>query len=693
MISRKFGISLETPDVIKTDSLTISQWNGRPGTNNFRNKNLGFAQQSPLIIVDTPKGMSLAILHALFHFAFNPFNNNQIFSIFILPNFADRIFLETNNKEFVVENLRRISSVGKIYKNLYMPDISTVKNYFCNPISLIHLHLGQFVEINNPEFKGQIAQIVDFQYEKGKVLIKILPRIDYKALLKNPHLNSQKKLNTKMARSYLAPICPFTSKGLSVKGGNISIWGRNISTISWDDDVFIGHFKYIFVDCKTIKTAVQVCESDYQTFSEGMTAFEKNNDDFVEGMNGKNIDFLSYFNTEIVLDKRDIGRPSWAQKKNKIAIPNPPPENKHSNQPNNIINSHHENQTQTLKQIQGNTNLDVSQNMNIKPNQSQKVHSVKEIIEKNDHKLDEFNMSKNEPMKFRESYPPNNSLQQKKQNNFMKQNDISNSEKLNNNNIRTLGQSRSMFDTQKDNQLNANQDKSSQKPISTLFNSFNSSTSTNNSSKLVSINASMENEKTNNNFKEITAHKSNSFSFISDESDDDVVEIIEAYEFHHKDEKKYTDQMNSKLNNKSNSKQSNFHQIESQTIDNHNSKLDEFRQKEYKDNPNRYLSSSSDDYDEGYINSLIYDDFPPKRNQKMVKIPSNHKNNIDTTTTSKSNSQERAFTPMKSIILLSSSDESSDIEIIQSSTPSKNDNRKDYQFLSEEDDDIDLIYS
>ena len=269
---------------------------------------------------EPPEGLCLPILHAMLRLSVGQVIR-PVFSAIFLPNRPNTIFIECNSEESALNLLKHISHIGKIPKSLTEIAPSQFPNVFFNPVKSLRYNIGKIVSIRNPEFNADSGQIVDIEPNKGRLLVKHWPRIDYAELNKRG-LYSQKKLNEQMPNNYKPPIAPFAPNklfpGNRIVNSTLKIWDLQLDTILWDEHNFIGEFQYSWFPFNDIKLLQKVDSDVYAKFRKGLATFESNNMTFVNNMSDKSehgsMVQLKY-NPKILPLHYHTGKPKWLEER------------------------------------------------------------------------------------------------------------------------------------------------------------------------------------------------------------------------------------------------------------------------------------------------------------------------------------------------------------------------------------------
>jgi hypothetical protein len=93
-------------------------------------------------------------------------------------------------------------------------------------------------------FEGDAGDVAEVDFDRWRVLVKLVPRIDYDGLL-HDGLASQDVLSQRRSPAYRPPLAPFDVAAL---GGatptDIAINGRTTPAHRWDGGIYVGAFRY-----------------------------------------------------------------------------------------------------------------------------------------------------------------------------------------------------------------------------------------------------------------------------------------------------------------------------------------------------------------------------------------------------------------------------------------------------------------
>lgn len=276
---------------------------------------------------EAPKGMCMSILQALFRFSdlSNQSSKNTLFPIqsaIVLPNRPNTIFIEGTSEKAIIDILPHFPELQPIPHNLVEITQSQHVHVFFNPIKCLPYRIGLLIRAQTPEFPDEICQIVDIEPNKGRVLVKALPHIDYPELIRF-NLPSQRVLNSQKSLTYKAPRVPFLLSKISnltsltgtvYEKQSIRIWNQSFEAILWDKNIFIGEFQYLWFEINEI-CLTNNFKDEYDFFDKGMSDFERQNSTFVTNFNSMvDASLLPVFHCEekILKIHQNIGIPSWA---------------------------------------------------------------------------------------------------------------------------------------------------------------------------------------------------------------------------------------------------------------------------------------------------------------------------------------------------------------------------------------------
>lgn len=124
-------------------------------------------------------------------------------------------------------------------------DLSFLKTKSIKPNQL---KPGNLVCINNPQFPNDVGQIIDINRNSGKILLKLIPRINYRDI-RLFKMETQSALNNISSPDSNIPLNFFNSEILTSnqKQSKVKIsWVENgqIDCIKWDGGKYIGKFLY-----------------------------------------------------------------------------------------------------------------------------------------------------------------------------------------------------------------------------------------------------------------------------------------------------------------------------------------------------------------------------------------------------------------------------------------------------------------
>ena len=131
---------------------------------------------------------------------------------------------------------------------------------------------GSFVTLRrNPHmhetYKGDLGQIIDVNVNENRILIKLLPRLDYDELSKSS-THSQREINKSKGPKYKAPQNEFQRSkilnlGISVQTQDLVLsTGREVKFDSWDGKLFLGSFLYVNLPLKGVEPELHLSQSE-----------------------------------------------------------------------------------------------------------------------------------------------------------------------------------------------------------------------------------------------------------------------------------------------------------------------------------------------------------------------------------------------------------------------------------------------
>jgi ribosomal protein L24 len=191
----------------------------------------------------------------------------QIHSIFLVPHLSHFLIFETASEASVDAVILKIPELAANQRRPTRLTPDRLLSDFCNYTRLSAVRLGSLVKVVGTEFDGDIGQVVCVFRDKGKVLLKLRPRIDYDELIASA-LPSQARLNTYKEETYRAPQSFFAEGPLSKLGAPIGAVtlevgeGRELPAREWDGKKFYGRFQYKKVKVDAILTSVFPIPSD-----------------------------------------------------------------------------------------------------------------------------------------------------------------------------------------------------------------------------------------------------------------------------------------------------------------------------------------------------------------------------------------------------------------------------------------------
>jgi hypothetical protein len=141
--------------------------------------------------------------------------------VFLVPHLPRFLFLEAASEAPVDSLVTTISELATLRGSLTRLTPERVLSDFCNYTRLSAVRRGSLVKVAGTELDGGIGQVVGVFEDKGKVLLKLRPRIDCDELTTNA-LSSQARLNALKDATYRAPQSFFAEAPLSKLGSTIS---------------------------------------------------------------------------------------------------------------------------------------------------------------------------------------------------------------------------------------------------------------------------------------------------------------------------------------------------------------------------------------------------------------------------------------------------------------------------------------
>ncbi|OHT11150.1 hypothetical protein TRFO_01045 [Tritrichomonas foetus] len=256
-------------------------------SNSYLPQNILFSTKSPdLCYFNIPSDVNAyAVLYAIIQLC-NLMKPKDIFSAYIQPLNESQIFVETANESSLKSLLSRID----VFQDR-LPSISFLKTKnelvtkFCSPLRMLPLKPGYLVKVHHKVYSKDVAQVVDFIPDKGKVLLKLIPRIDYH-LLKNYNLTSQAKLYNYIPNYNESeiPQNSFNPDFAPTKPVKIFVsWapGGVVDALEWDGEKFVGKFLYKIFRLDEILINQKFKKKDQKPFITEKNQFEKNNKKFM----------------------------------------------------------------------------------------------------------------------------------------------------------------------------------------------------------------------------------------------------------------------------------------------------------------------------------------------------------------------------------------------------------------------------
>lgn len=289
-------------------------------------------QKTHIFAYEPPRGLCIPVLHALLRLSMSPDNvgnektSSSLFPVYaaiVLPDKPNTVFIECESEQAARNALKHIAELIPLP---HMVEIAKPQftHVFLNPIKSLKFHIGKIIVTKNPEFDNEYGQIVDIDPTKGKLLIKLLPHIDYNELIMF-NINSQKTLNNKKPPDYKPPRTIFDEKRIlalnstpkNIEKKQIMIWDKLYDAIMWDKNTFIGQFQYLWVDFNDVIFTNSIEASELERFEKGMSDFERENSDFVSNFNERSNRCTSHIfecDERILEIHKNTGKPSWAPK-------------------------------------------------------------------------------------------------------------------------------------------------------------------------------------------------------------------------------------------------------------------------------------------------------------------------------------------------------------------------------------------
>ena len=242
-----------------------------------------------------------------------------ITSFFTVSDEPCTIFFECEDPNKLLLYLKRIPELPDI---AISPQILSNSNQFiqlfCNFNIYCHIQAGKFVQVSDPEFQGDYAQIVSVNKERKKCLLKLIPRIDYEKIA-NYHCTSQLQLNDLMPDIYRPPKALFDKEKLLKINSNIEFGSKTIQLdnseielVTWSGKKFYGSFQYKSFHFDAIKTIFpNIPFEELDQFRSNIYSKEKHIRGFVENCEllyselNKSSNITPSNSTEIELEKEE----------------------------------------------------------------------------------------------------------------------------------------------------------------------------------------------------------------------------------------------------------------------------------------------------------------------------------------------------------------------------------------------------
>ncbi|KAK8863742.1 transcription elongation factor spt5 [Tritrichomonas musculus] len=174
----------------------------------------------------------------------------------------------------------------------------------------IDLKPGKYVRIHNPQYNDDFAQVVDTNINTKKVLLKLIPRINYRDLL-SFNLKKQSALIQIIEPDEIIPLNFFEPNAFpsEYKKDKVKIsWVKNgyVEAINWDGEKYIGKFLYKHFFFSEVSLNVSnITKKIIHLFESNMTDFEKENDEFVKNTKSFELKENEYIESEPPSDDYD----------------------------------------------------------------------------------------------------------------------------------------------------------------------------------------------------------------------------------------------------------------------------------------------------------------------------------------------------------------------------------------------------
>lgn len=161
----------------------------RQDLNKGESKTLAKQQQLPSVhdpklwLVPCSKGKEREAVINLMNKALLKSNERQnlpIFSAFCSDHLSDYIYVEAYKLVHVIEAVKGV-------RNLYSQKISLVpvnempEVFSMDKVKRTRLHKGMFVRVRSGDYKGDVAQIWAVEEQRGKVIVRVVPRLEKSA--------------------------------------------------------------------------------------------------------------------------------------------------------------------------------------------------------------------------------------------------------------------------------------------------------------------------------------------------------------------------------------------------------------------------------------------------------------------------------------------------------------------------------
>lgn len=227
----------------------------------------------------TPGKELLVLSHLYYKFFKATDQYNFLFAAYAPKMSSGYIYVEAKTLADANQICNGVPYIQKLtaMKNLKYSEMSKAMTL---PRAEIDFHPGNFVEILRDSqkgyfLKGDIAQVINVNINRNRVMLKLVPRIDYDRIETEDDIPTKK---TKINKDIRVPQADFNMDKLpgEMTDEVVQIGDQHVNFHVWNDEKFHGPFMYHEVEIKKLKK-VDYIQADFgKKFLDNFYDFEQN---------------------------------------------------------------------------------------------------------------------------------------------------------------------------------------------------------------------------------------------------------------------------------------------------------------------------------------------------------------------------------------------------------------------------------